>query len=43
MLGMWLIVSPWILGFSGLNIVVWNVIIVGVLIVVLAFWGRAQK
>ena len=35
-LGIWSVLSPWILGFSGLNLVVWNSIMVGSLVVVFA-------
>jgi len=34
-LGVWSILSPWILGFSKLNLVVWNSIFIGALVVVL--------
>ena len=37
-LGVWLVVSPWILGFSALTAALWNHIVVGVLIVALAAW-----
>lgn len=38
-LGVWLVVSPWILGFSGLTTALWNQIVVGVLVGGLAFWS----
>jgi len=37
-LGTWLIVSPWLLGFSALNLVLWNNVIVGVLIILATLW-----
>jgi SPW repeat len=37
-LGVWLVVSPWILGFAALTAALWNHVVVGVLIVVLAAW-----
>lgn len=37
-LGVWLVVSPWILGFSAMTAAVWNHVIVGLLIVALAAW-----
>jgi hypothetical protein len=37
--GAWLIVSPFILGFSGLVSAMWNQIIVGVIVGVLAIWS----
>jgi hypothetical protein len=35
-LGIWLILSPWILGFSGMTSAMWNAVIVGILVGVLA-------
>jgi hypothetical protein len=37
--GVWLFFSPWILGYAGLRAAVWNSLIVGFLIAVLAIWG----
>jgi hypothetical protein len=42
-LAFWLIVSPWLLGFSDLNLVLWNNILVGALIMVLVFWYAPPK
>jgi len=38
-LAAWLIVSPYILGFSGLASALWNQLIVGVLVGALAIWA----
>jgi hypothetical protein len=38
-LAAWLIVSPFILGFSALSYALWNQIIVGVLVGALAIWA----
>lgn len=38
-LGGWLVLSPWILGYSSLNIAMWNSILVGGLIGVFAMWN----
>ncbi len=38
-LAVWLVVSPWILGFSGLNLVVWNNLMAGGLIIVFTLWN----
>lgn len=35
----WLIVSPWLLGFAGTAAAVWNQIVVGVLVGLLAVWS----
>ena len=41
--GVWLFVAPWVLGFSGLATASWNAWLVGVGIVVVAWWALAQK
>jgi len=40
-LGVWLFFSPWILGYATLYGAMWNSLIVGLLIAVLAIWGIA--
>ena len=43
-LGVLLVLSPWILGFSGLVAAMWNAVIVGAVVAVLALWAlRADK
>ena len=37
-LGVWLVISPWVLGFSGLGAAMWNAVIVGIVVAVLALW-----
>lgn len=37
--GIWIIVSPWILGFYSLSVATWSNVFSGVLIVVLSLWG----
>ncbi|MCA0272197.1 MAG: SPW repeat protein [Proteobacteria bacterium] len=34
-LGLWLIVSPWALGFTGIESAMWNAVILGIVIVVM--------
>ena len=41
MLSVWLILSPWILGFSGLQAAAWNQVAVGVLVGGLALCSAA--
>jgi SPW repeat len=38
-LGVWLVISPWMLGFSGLVAAMWNAVIVGAVVAVLALWA----
>lgn len=38
LLGVWVVVSPWILGFSAVLAAVWSHVILGVLIAALACW-----
>jgi len=37
-LSLWVVVSPWILGFSDLNVALWNNIFIGVLIGLVFLW-----
>ena len=37
-LGAWLVISPWVLGFSSLTAAVWNAVVVGAIIAALALW-----
>lgn len=39
--GLWLVISPWALGFSGAAMAMWNAVIVGVLVLALAVWTLA--
>jgi hypothetical protein len=38
-LGVWLIVSPWLLGFSDLFAAMLNAVIVGAAVLILAVWA----
>lgn len=40
-LGFWLIISPWVLGFAALDIVVWNNIAVGGFAIIFILWNLA--
>lgn len=42
-LGAWLLVSPWLLGFSTSASLMWNAVIVGLLIVGFAWWTIAEE
>lgn len=35
-LGLWLIVSPWVLGFSAMQWAVWNAVVLGIIVVLMA-------
>ncbi|MCS6945356.1 MAG: SPW repeat protein [Sutterellaceae bacterium] len=37
--GLWLIVSPWLLGFGGVAAALYNAVIVGLVVAVLALWA----
>jgi len=41
--GLWLLVSPWILGFSSSPVLMWNSVICGALIFVLAGWRASNE
>jgi hypothetical protein len=38
-LGVWLVLAPFILGYSATAIAMWNDIVVGIVVVVLAIWA----
>lgn len=38
-LGVWLVISPWVLGFSMMTAAMWNAVIVGLAVAVLALWA----
>ncbi|GAB4234833.1 MAG: SPW repeat protein [Methyloligellaceae bacterium] len=42
-LGAWLIVSPWVLGFSATTTALYNAIIAGALVLALAFWAALTR
>ena len=42
-LGAWLLISPWLLGFSASAALVWNAVFIGALIVLFAVWALLEK
>ena len=42
LIGLWLVLSPFILGFSGFVTAMTNAIIVGVIVIILAVWAAVQ-
>lgn len=42
-LGVWLVVSPWVLGFAGDGAATWNHVIVGILVGGDAIWAMRQQ
>jgi len=41
--GIWLFFSPWIVGFVNLPTAMWNNVILGIIVFVLAIWGLATS
>ena len=39
LLGVWLFISPWVLGYAGVKDGAWNAWILGVITVILALWA----
>src|SRR5690349_12103054 len=39
--GAWLIVSPWVLGFGAEARAVWDTVVVGIVVLLLALWARS--
>lgn len=35
-LGLWLIVSPWVLGFTGIGAAMWNAVVFGIVVALMA-------
>ncbi len=42
-MGVWLIVSPWVLTYTALQAAVWNQIVTGLVVCVLAIWAAASE
>jgi len=38
-LGLWILISPWLVGFSSVTTALWSNVIAGLLIVIFALWG----
>ena len=41
-IGIWVFFSPWILGFSGMSAALWNMLIVGAVVVILSIWALSS-
>ena len=41
-LGVWLLASPWLLGFSHQTVAMANIMIVGLVVIVLSLWSMAR-
>ncbi|MFH1162148.1 MAG: SPW repeat protein [Candidatus Jorgensenbacteria bacterium] len=37
-IGIWILISPWALGFSALNLALGNNVLAGIAVIILAFW-----
>ena len=42
-LGIWLLASPWVLGFSHQTVATDNILIVGLVVTVLSLWSLARR
>ncbi len=42
-LGLWLVISPWVLGFSSISIMKWSNVIVGTVIFLINLWAVFGK
>ena len=42
-LGLWLIIAPWVLGFSAHALATWNLVVVGVVVAVLSLVALASQ
>ncbi len=39
LLGLWLVISPWLLGYAAVTAAVWNHVVVGLVTLALAVWS----
>ncbi|MGE5224301.1 MAG: SPW repeat protein [Omnitrophica WOR_2 bacterium] len=42
-LGLWQLLSPFILGYSGTMVALWNAVIVGIVLIVLGVWSALSS
>jgi len=42
-LGLWVIASPWILGFSDISIMRWSNVVVGTAVFLINFWDEFRE
>lgn len=38
-LGVWLIIAPWVVGFSNMSTPTWNSVILGIIVALVNLWG----
>jgi len=38
LVGVWLLISPWVLGYSAVQMATWNHVAIGVLVIILSGW-----
>lgn len=38
-LGIWILLSPWLLGFSSISIMTWSNLIVGIILILINVWA----
>jgi hypothetical protein len=41
-LGAWLLVSPWFLGFNAVSLLTWNTVLIGIVVTVCAAWAITE-
>lgn len=42
-IGIWLVASPWLLGYSSISLMKWNSLIIGAFLVILNIWIIFQE
>lgn len=43
LVGVWLIVSPWIIGYDTSTLLMWNALVAGVILVAMGLWTNLQE
>lgn len=39
-IGLWLIISPWLLGFRSISVMMWSNTLVGIILVIAGLWEK---
>lgn len=46
-LGLWLMLSPWLLGYESISVMMWNNLLIGIALVLTGLWemygGRSEN
>lgn len=43
LIGIWFIISPWVMGFSHVTAAVWTSVVLGAVLLIVSFWAAMRK